>query len=269
MPTAQVNGIEIAYEIRGAGPPLLMIAGFRRSRVIWMDALAESLARRWQLILMDNRGTGDSSKPQDGYSIGAFAEDCAGLLASLGIPRAHVFGVSMGGMIAQRLASSHPGVVRGLVIGCSHCGKSRSLLAEKRIWELLRLTPGPGLDARAIALRQEEAYFTAEFRAANRPLLDRLFDVVSANPTPTHAVRGHLAAIDNWEGCADLGRIVAPTLVITGSQDPLIPPGNSKIIAAAIPGAKLRLLDDASHFFWVETPLETASALTEFLSAVS
>jgi pimeloyl-ACP methyl ester carboxylesterase len=245
-----------------------MIAGFRRSRVIWLEPLVELLAGRRQVILMDNRGTGDSGKPQEGYSIDAFADDCAGVLKQLGFARAHVFGVSMGGMIAQRLAVRHGGSVQGLVIGCSHCGNSRAVPAERRIWELLRLTPGEGLSPREVARRQEEAYFTPSFRAANRPLLDRLFELVSANPTPPHAVRGHLAAIEAWEGCADLGRIKAPTLVIAGEADPLIPAENSRIIANGIPGAQLRMLAGASHFFWVEQPQATANALNDFLSHV-
>jgi pimeloyl-ACP methyl ester carboxylesterase len=81
-----------------------MINGFRRSRVVWLEGVLKPLAERFQLILMDNRDTGQSDKPRDGYSIEAFADDCAGVIAGLGLPCAHAFGVSMGGMIAQRFA---------------------------------------------------------------------------------------------------------------------------------------------------------------------
>lgn len=269
MPKADAAGAAIDYELRGNGPPLLMITGFRRSRVIWLDGVLGALAARFRLVLMDNRGTGHSDKPQDGYSIERFADDCAAVLGHAGIARAHVFGVSMGGMIAQRLAQRHPAKVWGLALGCTHCGKTGSVPAERRIWELLRLTPGGQLSPKEVAYRQEEAYFVPAFRAANRALLDRIFELVNENPTPPHAVQGHLKAIDAFEGCGDLGRITAPTLVITGDSDPLIPPENSRILARGIPGARLHILEGASHFFWVEKPAETAAALAGFFLALT
>ena len=265
MTRVNAGSLQLDYELRGQGPPLLMINGFRRSRVVWLEPLLAALSPHFRLVLFDNRGTGNSDKPEGGYSIEAFADDCAGLLDALNIPTAHVFGTSMGGMIAQRLATRHPPRVQGLAIGCSNCGKG-SIAPEKRIWELLRLTPKERMDAREVAYRQEEAYVTDAFRAENRPLLDRLFEIVNENPTPPHAVQGHLQAIENWDGCGDLGRIAAPTLVITGAEDRLIPAANSRVLAEGIPGAQLRLLPDAAHFFWIEKPRETAEALIDFFS---
>ncbi len=171
-------------------------------------------------------------------------------------------------MIAQRFAVKYPARVHGLGIGCSHCGATGSIPAEKGIWELLRLVPGDGLDAREVAYRQEEAYVTDAYRAANRDKLDAFFDLVQQNPTPPHGVQGHLAAIDGWEGCGDLERIAAPTLVITGAEDRLIPAANSEMMAARIPGARLNLMPDAAHFFWIEKPEETAAALIEFFGGL-
>ncbi len=265
MPMLNAGAVSIAYETRGAGPPLLMINGFRRSRVVWLDAVLQPLAERFQLILMDNRGTGDSDKPADGYSIEAFADDCAGVIAGLGLPKAHVFGVSMGGMIAQRLATRNPDMVHGLALGCTNCGRG-SIAPEKRIGQLLRLMPGADVDAREVARRQEEVYYMPGFRERERAVIEGLFDLVSENPPPPHAVRGHLQAIDAFDACADLARITAPTLVIAGAGDPLIPPENSRLIASRIPGAQLELLEDASHFFWIEKPRETADALTRFFT---
>jgi len=262
------GAMSIAYELRGAGAPLLLINGFRRSRVVWLEGVLRPLAERFQLILMDNRGTGHSDKPEGGYSIEAFADDCAGLIAGLGLGRAHVFGVSMGGMIAQRLATRHPDKVHGLALGCTNCGRG-SVPSEKRIGELLRLVPNETMDAREVARRQEEAYYMPGFRERERALIDGMFDLVNQNPTPPHAVRGHLKAIDAFDACADLAQIKAPTLVITGADDPLIPAENSRRIAGRIPGAQLVLLPEASHFFWVEKPRETADALIRFFGALS
>lgn len=264
MSRIKAGDIQLDYEMRGSGPPLIMINGFRRSRVVWLEPFLKPMADRFQLILFDNRGTGHSDKPEDGYSMDVFADDCAALLEALGIERAHVFGTSMGGMIAQRLAVSHPGRVHGLAIGCSRCGSSEGVSPEKRIWELLRMMPDGETDARKVAYLQEEAYVTDDFRAANRELLDQLFDIVDKNPPPPHGVKGHLKAVEDWEGCADLSSITAPTLVITGAEDRLIPAENSRLMAKKIRGAKLELLPDAAHFFWIEKPEETAEALTKF-----
>jgi pimeloyl-ACP methyl ester carboxylesterase len=268
MPKLNIGGVSIEYELRGEGQPLLMINGFRRSRVVWLEGVLKPLAERFQLILMDNRGTGNSDKPKDGYSIEAFADDCAGVITGLGLPGAHVFGVSMGGMIAQRLATRHPHKVRGLALGCTNCGRGGSIAPEKRIGELLRLVPDGTMDAREVARRQEEVYYMPAFRQERRALIEGLFDLVNLNPTPLHAVKGHLAALDAFDACADLPQIKAPTLVITGEGDPLIPAENSRLIAGRIPGAQLALLSDASHFFWIEKPQETADALIRFFGSV-
>jgi len=263
MPKATVDGIAIDYEMRGAGAPLLMICGFRRSRVVWFEPFLERLAARFQLILMDNRGTGNSDKPQDGYSAERFADDCAAVLDHAGVPRAHAFGFSMGGMIAQRLATRHPQRVHGLGLGGTSCGKG-GVPAQKRIFDLLRLVPNAQMSPKEVAVEQEEAYFVASYRAKNRPALDQLFDKVNAVPTPLHAVQGHLKAIDTFDGCGDMGKIKAPTLVITGDSDPLIPPDNARMLAKGIPGAELVVVPEASHFFWMEKPAESAAALEAF-----
>jgi pimeloyl-ACP methyl ester carboxylesterase len=269
LPMTRVNigALSLDYELRGEGPPLLMINGFRRSRVGWMEPLLAELERDFRLVLFDNRGTGHSDKPQGGYSIEGFADDGAALLEALGIPRAHVFGVSMGGMITQRMATRHPQRVHGIALGCTDCGRG-SVKADKRIWELLRQVPGPGLDAREVARRQEEAYVTDAYRAAHRDVLESLFEIVSANPSPPHGIQGHLAAIDAFDACGDLAAIRTPALVITGAEDRLIPAQNSRRLAAAIPGAKLVLLPDAAHYFWIEKYGETAAALSEFFAAL-
>lgn len=263
MPVIKLGAVAIACETRGSGPPLLMINGFRRSRVAWLDGVLDPLARHFQLILMDNRGTGQSDKPRDGYSMETFADDCAGVLAGLGIQRAHVFGVSMGGMIAQRLATRHPERVHGLTLGCTNFGRG-SVPADPRVRDLLRMMPGATMDAREVARRQEEVYYMPAFRGSQRALIDGLFETVNRNPTPPHAVQGHLKAIDAFDGNAALGTLRAPTLVIAGEGDPLIPVENSRLLSRRIPGARLIVLKDASHFFWIEKPKETADALKTF-----
>jgi pimeloyl-ACP methyl ester carboxylesterase len=159
--------------------------------------------------------------------------------------------------------------VHGLALGCTNCGRGASIAPEKRIGELLRLVPNEAMDAREVARRQEEAYFMPDFRSSQRAVIEGLYDLVNRHPTPPHAVQGHLKAIDAFDACADLPRIQAPTLVITGEGDPLIPAENSRLIASRIPGAQLVLLPDASHFFWIEQPRETAAALIRFFGGLA
>jgi pimeloyl-ACP methyl ester carboxylesterase len=269
MAKATVGGVSIDYELRGQGAPLLMFNGFRRSRVIWGEPFLRPLEERFTLVLLDNRGTGHSEKPQDGYSVEAFADDGAGVLDAAGIPSAHVFGVSMGGMIAQRFATRHPEKTRGLAIGCSHAGGDSVVPPEKEVWKLLQLLPDDGMDAREVARRQEAAYYTDSFRTASRQVIDEQFEIVNRNPTPESAVKGHLAAIEAFDGVAELAQIKAATLVISGDSDRLIVPENSRLIAGRVSGAALCLLEDSAHFFWVEKPEEAAAKLIEFFAKLA
>src|SRR5271166_1104837 len=109
MPEARIRDVNLHYDVYGKGDPLLMIMGLGASSAQWDPRLVEDLARTFRVITFDNRGTGQSDKPDAPYSIGMFADDAAGLLGKLDVPRAHIFGVSMGGMIAQEFALRHPG----------------------------------------------------------------------------------------------------------------------------------------------------------------
>lgn len=269
MATANSNGILIEYESRGAGPHLLMLAGFRRSRVIWGEPFLAPLAEQFTLLLPDNRGTGGSGKPADGYSVEAFANDAAAVLDAAGVDQAFVFGVSMGGMIAQRFAQRHGARTLGVAIGCSQAGGDSVVPPEREIWELLKLLPDGEMDAREVARWQEPAYYTEPFRRANRDVIDEQFRQVNKNPTPDFAVQGHLKAIEEFDGSGDLSAIKAPALVITGDSDRLIVPRNSEAIAVGIPNAQLCILAGAAHFFWVEKPGQAAEELIRFFAGIS
>src|SRR5215470_2280147 len=119
MSTAAINGIDVYYEEHGSGDPLLLIMGLAADSVAWMFQLPDFSAK-YRTIVFDNRGVGRTSKPAGPYTISQMADDAAGLLDSLDVRRAHVLGVSMGGMIAQEIALRHPERVRGLVLGCTY-----------------------------------------------------------------------------------------------------------------------------------------------------
>jgi pimeloyl-ACP methyl ester carboxylesterase len=120
MPVAQIGDLNIHYQVRGFGDPILLIMGYRGSSSMWGEALLEPLSRYFQVITFDNRGTGNSDKPNAIYTIPMMADDAAGLLHHLGIAQAHVFGVSMGGMIAQEIAPALPQTSRPAHLGMHH-----------------------------------------------------------------------------------------------------------------------------------------------------
>ena len=118
MPAVHANGIEINYEIYGSGPPLTMIMGMGCSARQW-QWMGPVFAESFKVITFDNRGAGRSGKPEMDYSTEMFADDTCALMDVLGIPRTHLFGVSVGGMIAQRFALKYPERVERLVLGCT------------------------------------------------------------------------------------------------------------------------------------------------------
>ena len=130
MPTVQANEIEIYYEEHGEGPPLLLIMGWGGNAATWKPQLP-GLAERFHVIAFDNRGAGRTKAPDGPYTIAQMADDTAGLLDSLELPSAHVFGISMGGMVAQELALSHAERVRTLVLGCTSPGGPNAAGVER------------------------------------------------------------------------------------------------------------------------------------------
>ena len=127
MPKVKVNDIETYYEIHGEGTPLLMLMGWGGSIEDWPKSLIDLLSNNFKTIIFDNRGTGRTSKPKTGYSIKQMSEDAAALLNVLNIPKAHVFGISMGGMLAQEFGINHSDKIHGLVIAAAHCGSPHNI----------------------------------------------------------------------------------------------------------------------------------------------
>jgi len=135
MPEARIDGVNIHYDEAGEGEPLLLIMGYGMPGDAWLGSLP--FLGGFRCVYFDNRGTGRSDKPDGPYTIDRMAEDAAGLLDHLGIARTHVYGVSMGGMIAQELALRHPEKIRSLALGCTLCGGEHSTMAEPQIIEEL------------------------------------------------------------------------------------------------------------------------------------
>ena len=258
VPFARVDDIEVHYQVRGRGAPLLMLMGMGASGDMWGDEFLSRLARAFRLILVDNRGTGATPRGAAPYSIAQLAADGVGVLDAEGLSAAHVFGVSMGGMIAQELAVGYPERVTGLVLGCTSHGGLRAVPPRPEAFE--------GLAGGRPGERGASLVVTPEFAQRRPGLLARMAVRAMARPTPPAVVREQFTAITRFDVSRRLHRITAPTLVITGDRDVLIPPANSRLLARAIPGAQGVIVKDTGHCFFWEAPDRAANAITAFLA---
>ena len=270
MTTAQINGIEIYYEEHGdpKAEPVLLIMGFTGNAAAWAPQIP-ALAARYHVIAFDNRGAGRSAQPEGPYTMRQMAADAAGVLDQCGITSAHIIGASMGGMIAQEFALQYPGRVRTLVLACTTPGGPHSAgyeemkAASAELWEVEDL---------AAAMTPERMQqnmlelFTPEFIANPGPGFAQFAGAALQYPPTLTGMRGQMRAILDHDTYDRLPRITAPTLVIAGDADPLVLPENSRILAARIPGAELRLFPGLRHGFTAEKPEEANAAILDFLA---
>jgi pimeloyl-ACP methyl ester carboxylesterase len=298
MPTAFANGIELDYDTFGSpdDPALLLIMGFSVQKIAWDEAFCQLLADRGLFIIrFDNRDVGLSTKITDapepnlaaafagdfssaGYQLEDMADDAAGLLDALGIPEAHIVGASMGGMIAQELALRHPERVHGLVLACTFPEPDADIERNRRfsVQQLGgSITDGGDVQIDLKAINPMDflqqllpLVFNQEFIANELPKLLQVFSGALQYGFSMEAILGQVGAVMNHKATDRLGKITAPTLVITGDADRLIPPANSDILAKGIPGAKLVKIPGGSHGFNFETPEVFNRAVLEFLAGV-
>ena len=262
MPEVKVNDIQLYYEMHGQGEPLVLIMGLGASTRGW-DMQIPTFSREFQVVAFDNRGSGRSDKPDSSYSIRLFADDTAGLMDALGIASAHVYGQSMGGLIAQEVALSYPQRVRTLVLGSTSCGGQQAVPA---------LPENLSLMASLNTLSLEEAaekglplMYSSEFIARKRQeLIARALAEGEFRPPPDAFARQVQAAVSH-KTYDRLPQIRCPTLVISGSDDKIVPAENSRILAERIPGAELVLLPRAGHGYLVECTEESNAIVLDFL----
>lgn len=234
------DGTRIAFDVVGDGEPLVLLPGQANSRR-WWHPVRDDFAASFRTIAVDTVGTGDSEEPQDGrYSTRRFADDVVAVLDTLRLPRAHVYGTSMGGKVAQRLAIDHPWRVGALVLGCTSSGGAGGLVAAL---ELTRPLAGPHREETLLELMFTPNYLRHHTGAHH---------VLGDDTMSPAARRGHKRASDEHDAWDELEHIIAPTLVLHGSADLFSPTGNARRIADRIPGAEVLLLGNARHAYFEE-----------------
>lgn len=263
MPYVHANGSNIYYEEHGTGEPLVLIMGFTVSSIGWHWNIPD-FAKQFRVIAFDNRGVGQSDKPDVPYSMAMFADDTAGVLAGLGIDNAHIFGISMGGMIAQEFALRYPQRVKTLTLGCTNCGGPYTVLSKDPD-VLSMLTNIASVDVQQAALTMTKVAVTPWFMQKRMDILLELNQLSAHHPTPQHGMVCQMHAIQGHDTYDRLPQLTMPTLVITGKEDGLVPPENSVTLAQRIPNADLVLLSNASHLFNIELPAATAEVVTRFI----
>jgi len=268
MSLAKVGDINIEYYVEGKGPPLLLIMGWIGHGGFWGEPFLERLRPHFRVIRFSNRGTGRSDKPPGEITVRMMAEDAAGLLSELGVARAHVLGVSMGGMIAQELVLNYPQAVQGLVLGCTNCGFARGPQASPQVMVTLaqsNASTTPRDRVRQFLL----AASTPEFvRKQEEGLLDWVMKTFMDAPTPLDSIGRQFAAITQFDTYERLPQVKAPTLILHGDRDQLVPVGNADVLHERIAGSRVHVIRDAGHMFFWEKPEEAAEAAEEFLTSV-
>lgn len=264
MPFARRGPVELFYELRGdpAAPPLLLVRGLGRTHEHWLD-LGELLQKRFRLVLMDNRGVGRSSTPRPPYSTAEMADDAACVLDHAQVERAHVFGMSLGGMIAQEIALRHAARVDRLVLGCTTAGRRAGHPTPWR--SAARLVGAMRFDPERAVAHTAALVVTPAFLARRPDVLVTWQRLARERPLARRGVAGQLLAAARHDTARRLDRIRARTLVASGDADRLIPVENSRYLARAIPGARFELLSGSGHDFTTELPEESAAMLERFL----
>lgn len=264
MEHAQINGVRLAYQRRGAGAPLVMIHGAQGDQSMF-DDFAPAFATHYRVLTFDQRGSGLSEKPDVEYSIAMLADDTAALMELLGDCPAHVVGVSMGGMIAQELALRHPRKVHSLVLGCTTPGGPRAIRIGGSAFTNAYSTQPMSAEERGRALA--EAAFTSTYIERNPQIIPAMIEARRRRPLDPVALDHRIKAALKHDTYDRLDEINCPTLVITGKDDALISWENSSLLAGRIRGAQCVILEPAGHCFWLEQPSEAHQTILRFLQA--
>lgn len=272
MPKVKINDLEMYYEVRGNGFPLILISGYTGNSESWNVPVpkASELSKHYRVITLDNRGTGRSSVPEGDYLIKTMAEDVAGLLNSLKIPKAHVLGQSMGGMIAQELAINHPEKVKGLILTCTtpRGSPTDTTPGQREAFEKLAWTfaPPPNMSPEAILEELLRLCCYEKFYEENKDkIISSSFELLTKYPTPLSTFEKHYDAITKFDSYSRLKTIRSKTLVIHGENDNLILPEAARILAKQIPNAELRMFKQAGHFVMEEKWEKVKPAILNFL----
>lgn len=262
MPKVKANDVELYYEIHGEGEPLLLIEGLGYATWMWYRQVPE-LSRHYQVIVFDNRGVGESGKPDIPYSIEMMAADAAGLLQTLGLQKAHILGASMGGYIAQAFAVNYAQLTKKLILSCTSFGGPNAVPIPRETWDAM--TKVEGKTPEEALLQGMASAFTPGFMEQQRDEVEKILAWRLAKPTPRYSWQRQSEAVLNASLEDKISAISVPTLILAGEEDRVVPAENSRLLQEKIPGSSLKILPDTGHLFFIERYREFNSLVLDFL----
>ncbi|MEF3305926.1 alpha/beta fold hydrolase [Paenibacillus sp. GYB003] len=260
MEKAFVNGVTICYDTVGEGFPLIGITGKDSNMDWWHPAVKQAFSENHRFIMLDNRGSGRSDAPTEPYGISDMAKDVVGLMDVLGIEKAHLFGQSMGGMIAQEIAIEHPERVAKLILCGTTCGVTRVLPSFRMIRWLMRKSTGFSPQDTLDML------FSKSYMRRHPDMIASLVERMEQAPPNPVSVQMHKQASRSFDSFDRLGRIKAPTLIIHGKDDWVFRAKHAKLLNRRIAGSELVLIPGAGHGVFSQERSTVLAEIRRFLN---
>lgn len=263
---AQCNGQQIYWESHGSGAPLILVMGIGYDSTLWGNQVA-AFSEYYRTIIFDNRDVGKSSQALASYTISDMADDLAGLMDELGIDKAHLLGISMGGMICQDFAIRYPERVNSLILTGTGAAIARAKFDPISVWNFVKANDNEGL---TFVAQQFLWLFSDDF-LRNHEAVNQTLQLLSSNPNPVsaEAYNRQSEAYTSFDVLDQLGKVKAKTIVISGEKDRLTPPWICHEVADAIPNAKFELLSGpgSSHVLPLERPDDFNKMVLSFLNS--
>lgn len=268
MPTVEAPGVELYYEERGRGEPLLLVPPSWWPAEAWKVSVLDAVASRHRAILFDPRGTGRSGHPTEGFTVAQFARDAIALLERLGIARCHVAGFALGAQIAQAMAIERPALVATLTMAAA--GPGRKPGSAPRADDLEAEIRRAGFERYIRSHAESEEAFSPDFRRERAEVVRALADALWRGQTDIQSFLRHHQARATWDALAAAPRVGVPTLILVGGDD-RVPRGDSTPLATArrlaelTPGSELAVIPGVRHMtFWDGSG--ALSAMLDFIS---
>jgi len=266
LPLTRNGTISLYHESTGAGPPVLLVMGLGMTATGWWRTVPVLAAAGLRVLTFDNRGVGRSDRPAGPYTTAAMADDAIAVLDAAAVRRAHVYGISLGGMIAQEIALRHPDRVERLVLGATTPGGSRAVSADPQTLDFFR--------RRGLMPAEEAVWASVPYNYSARTRTehgDRIAEDIRERlrfPIEPASYAAQLAAGLAHDAHDRLAQIAADTVVVHGLQDVMVPPANGALLTRLIPGARRIELAGAAHLYPTDE-LDADHRIAAFLAAGS
>src|ERR671914_1764712 len=257
MPEMLTRGISIEYDVHGDGPPLILIGGLGFGRWSWFKQVP-ALSNHFRTIAFDVRGEQSLS-----HGVADLSAEVVTLLDHLGIEKAHVLGTSLGGFVSQELALERPDLVDKLLLVCTSYGRGGP--GTMSPWALAEMIGLPSLSVERAVRRGLETATSEAYRAKHPEEFERLVRWRLADSPSLSAYYEQMRAGARFDVSRDVGHITSPALVVHGAEDRYVPVANAAALAEAIPGSKLRVLDNAGHLVFIERYADVNREVVTFL----